>query len=241
MGWRRWLPLGLILLVGACVSTPTSKELAYQARGLPLVTSGTVVAFLSAKVPSETHQASGSELELLMRAFEDGFHKVRPDAKIQWADETLLQACVARSTEYPSTFVTPDSSGAKCQELINRWGVRYVISIDGVHASYTAHQGGQLFAGGWAYDEDGIHTFGVSAFVFDEVARGKGVCKVSVQRSGNSMTTVLGLFYVIPIPMMRLVDEGAFWRSVAHEAGYGIGGCFVPPDAEKPSGSGIRN
>jgi hypothetical protein len=241
MGWRTWSLLGLFAGLSGCVAMPASEEPYYDARGLPLVASDGVVGFVATTTqesndPPYFEYYPIKDVETVVGAFEDGFHKLRSDAKIQWADENMREACFppGSSDTDPSTggrVVRPALGAARCQVLVDRLDIRYMISIGGVQtiSSRTVSDGsGNVGEVGKRRD----HTFALDASVFD-VASGRSVCSVSEVSSGKSMEILVISALIVPIPVVKLLDENLFWKDVTFRAGYRIGGCFVQPDEKK--------
>jgi hypothetical protein len=233
MGWRRWLPLGLLLFLPGCwVAMPPPAQLSYEPRGLPLGASAALVAFVWAGSEAKDPNPSGlvyhpiNDLETVKRAFEDGFHKLRPTADIQWADEIIREACFGRSTESgpnsSSHFLAPDLSAAKCQALTKKMGVRYLISIGGEHEISTS-----TMADGKCLGKRHEHTFILDASAFDTTL-GESMCA-----SSNRSQDVSNEFVCLFFPGARLLDETYYWKDLALRTGYAIGGCFVKPDERK--------
>ena len=231
---------GMLLVLPGCIAMPESEKLVYEPRGLPLAPTDEVVAFVSEE--ARTGKAGDypiNDAGLVRRAFEEGFHKVRADIKVQWADKGLYEACFEKSREAEDNrsvrVVSPDLGAAGCRALVDRRGARYVISIGGLHtiSSWTFSN-----AEGHVGNKH-AHTFALGAHVFD-AAGGKSVCNVNESNSGESQEFVALLLF-IPIAGARLLDESFFWKDVAVRTGYGIGGCFVEPGAGKPGDSGARS
>ena len=192
-------------------STPGgSSDEHYRPQGLVLEQSGTVALLVSAEA-DPVEQREGGEVETrpiasrdaLVDAFSEGFHKLRPDAKVRLVDDTLRKPCFPVSKrivlQYGPDMLIPQLSNAECRALAESLGVRYLIMVGGEHAiaSSKALVGERELGVGVAFRQR--HSFSVYAWTFDAVT-GQKACERQELRV-EVASQVLGLYMLVfPLP-----------------------------------------
>jgi len=247
-GMRGVLLLASLALLAGCVITPSgAPDEYYRPQGLVLEQSGTVVLLISAEA-EPVERREGGEVETrpiasrdaLVDAFTEGFHKLRPDANVRLADDTLRKPCFPASKQIVlpngADMLIPQLSNTECRALAESLGVRYLILVGGEHAIASS----KGLVGG--FEGVGVefrqwHSFSVYAWTFDAVT-GQKACERQERTLGEaSQAFGLGMF-VVPLFFGLDLNEAAFWKAVAYQAGYRTAGCFMPIT---PSGTGATD
>jgi hypothetical protein len=226
-----WTVLAVASFMTGCVSTPQTPPIpvSFQANGLPVSASDTVMFFVSTHAPRKDAEEQGKiersaipDAGAVAESLLAGFRSARDDVHVVLIDATMMGACFDESRE--SSVLLPPApalTDVKCQTLVKERGARYLVSIRGERATTSRLE---LMPLGLSREYN--DTFEIAAVVFD-ASTGARVCDASQAAMGASAVGIAFVVGVVPLPLFRGVDEIGFWRDVAFRSGRAIGWCFV--------------
>lgn len=229
-------------LLNGCIGIemPTGpRQESYVPRGLVLEESATVALVVSTSVqPIEQPEYRAFDIEIfpiatpeaVTRGFTEGFHKLRPDVTIRIADEAMIKTCFSERKKIlgasGALMLIPGVSAAECHAFADARTIRYLISLGGEHLQYTWEEAWTNRGATWNRKS----TFSLYAWAFDITTTESRCSAEELERAETDIH--LGWWYV-PFGWTKWLDEAAFWKRVAYQAGYKIAGCFLPLETKQ--------
>ena len=165
---------------------------------------------------------------LVLEGITSGFRALPSDAQVSAADESLRRACFDAATQFahlegpPELSTVPDASRTECRALVVERGVRYLVSV----AGYRSIEQPKGWAESTALGMETLRVYSLTAQVFD-ATNGAVVCEAADHERATSSVGV-AIFY-LPIPLLSVVDESAYWKRIAWNIGNKLRSCFLVP------------